>query len=89
MTPTRTLTLNGPDAVRRAAYAGLGVAILSSWCVADDLREGRLTRVNVEPAFPAREYAIVDKELMPSVRGKLTDQQIADLVAYLASLKEM
>jgi len=35
-----------------------------------------------------REYAIVDKGLMPSVRGKLTDQQIADLVAYLASLKE-
>lgn len=35
-----------------------------------------------------REYAIVDKELMPSVRDKLTDQQIADLVAYLASLKE-
>jgi len=34
-----------------------------------------------------REYAIVDKGLMPSVRGKLTDQQIADLVAYLASLK--
>lgn len=34
-----------------------------------------------------REYAIVDKGLMPSVRGKLTDQQIEDLVAYLASLK--
>jgi putative heme-binding domain-containing protein len=35
-----------------------------------------------------REYAIVDKDLMPSVRDKLTDQQIADLVAYLASLKQ-
>jgi len=35
-----------------------------------------------------REYAIVDSGLMPSVRGKLTDQQIADLVAYLESLKE-
>jgi len=35
-----------------------------------------------------RDYAIVDKGLMPSVRGKLTDQQIADIVAYLASLKE-
>ena len=35
-----------------------------------------------------REYAIVDKGLMPSVQGKLTDQQIADIVAYLASLKE-
>jgi putative heme-binding domain-containing protein len=35
-----------------------------------------------------REYALVDKGLMPSVQGKLTDQQIADMVAYLASLKE-
>jgi putative heme-binding domain-containing protein len=34
-----------------------------------------------------REHAIVDKGLMPSVQGKLTDQQIADIVAYLASLK--
>jgi putative heme-binding domain-containing protein len=36
-----------------------------------------------------REYAIVDKGLMPSVQGKLTDEQITDIVAYLASLKEM
>ena len=35
-----------------------------------------------------RDYAIVDKGLMPPVLGKLTDQQIADIVAYLASLKE-
>jgi putative heme-binding domain-containing protein len=35
-----------------------------------------------------RDYAIIDKGLMPSVQGKLTDQQIADIVAYLASLKE-
>src|SRR5690349_19959034 len=34
-----------------------------------------------------RDYTIVDKGLMPSVRGKLTDQQVADLVAYLSSLK--
>ena len=34
-----------------------------------------------------REYAIVDKGLMPSVQGKLSDQQIADIVSYLASLK--
>jgi putative heme-binding domain-containing protein len=34
-----------------------------------------------------REFTIVDKGLMPSVQGKLTDQQIADIVAYLSSLK--
>jgi putative heme-binding domain-containing protein len=35
-----------------------------------------------------REYTIVDKGLMPSMQGKLTDQQVADIVAYLSSLKE-
>jgi putative heme-binding domain-containing protein len=34
-----------------------------------------------------REYAIVDKGLMPSTKGKLTDQQAADVVAYLGALK--
>jgi len=34
-----------------------------------------------------REFAIVQKGLMPSVRGKLTDQQVADVVAYLSTLK--
>jgi putative heme-binding domain-containing protein len=33
-----------------------------------------------------REYTIIDKGLMPSVQGKLTDHQVADMVAYLASL---
>lgn len=34
-----------------------------------------------------KEYTILEKGLMPSVQGKLTDQQVADVVAYLASLK--
>jgi len=34
-----------------------------------------------------REVTIVDKGLMPSSQGKLTDPQVADIVAYLASLK--
>jgi putative heme-binding domain-containing protein len=34
-----------------------------------------------------RDYTVVDKGLMPSVRGKLTDQQVADIVSYLSSLK--
>src|SRR4051812_19796980 len=34
-----------------------------------------------------RDYTVVDKGLMPSVRGKLTDQQVADVVGYLSSLK--
>ena len=35
-----------------------------------------------------RDYTIVDKGLMPSVReAKLSDQQVADIVSYLSSLK--
>lgn len=34
-----------------------------------------------------REYAILDKGLMPSTQGTLTDQQVADVVNYLYSLK--
>ena len=34
-----------------------------------------------------REYTIVDKGLMPSVEGKLTTQEVADIVTYLSSLK--
>lgn len=34
-----------------------------------------------------REYTVLDKGLMPSSQGKLSDQQVADIVAYLASLK--
>ena len=34
-----------------------------------------------------RDYTILDKGLMPSSQGKLTDQQVADIVSYLSSLK--
>ena len=34
-----------------------------------------------------REYTIIDKGLMPSVEGKLSAQQVADIVSYLGSLK--
>lgn len=34
-----------------------------------------------------REVTIVDKGLMPASQGKLTDQQVADIVAYLSTLK--
>lgn len=34
-----------------------------------------------------REYAIAEKGIMPSYAGKLTAQQVADIVSYLESLK--
>ncbi|HUA01144.1 MAG TPA: c-type cytochrome [Candidatus Aquilonibacter sp.] len=42
-------------------------------------------------SFRKADLAVLDKEtgksVMPSVRGKLSDDQVSDLVAYLASLK--
>jgi putative heme-binding domain-containing protein len=34
-----------------------------------------------------KEYTILEKGLMPSFAGKLSDQQVSDIVAYLSSLK--
>lgn len=34
-----------------------------------------------------KEYAFLDKSLMPSYQGKLNPQELADLVSYLVSLK--
>ena len=34
-----------------------------------------------------RDYTIVDKGLMPSVQGKLSNDQVADVVKYLSTLK--
>lgn len=58
--PVRTLTLAGPDAVKRAAEAGLGVGILSARCVGEELRSRRLIEIRVTPGLPTRRYCIVD-----------------------------
>lgn len=59
--PARTMTLTGPDAVKRAAEAGLGVGILSERCMEADLRpKGRLALLSITPALPVRRYSLVD-----------------------------
>lgn len=60
VTPRRTLTVTGPDAVKRAAEAGLGVGVLSARCVHDDVRAGRLKRVRLAAALPRRVYCVID-----------------------------
>ena len=37
--------MNNGDVLREAALAGIGIALLPSWCVAEDLAAGRLRRV--------------------------------------------
>jgi DNA-binding transcriptional LysR family regulator len=60
LSPARILTVPGPDAVRRAAEAGLGVGILSARCVETDLREARLIHVRFSPELPVRRFSVVD-----------------------------
>jgi DNA-binding transcriptional LysR family regulator len=45
---TSPLNVNNGDALRRAALAGLGIAYLPSFLLADDVREGRLTPLLTE-----------------------------------------
>ena len=69
---TPRLRINDGGAVRDAACAGLGVALMATWCAADELRSGALV-----PALP--EYPLVStqtlwalyassRELAPKVR---------------------
>lgn len=69
---TPSLRINDGGAVRDAACAGLGVALMATWCAADELRSGALV-----PALP--EYPLVStqtlwalypssRELAPKVR---------------------
>ncbi|MFD1482566.1 LysR family transcriptional regulator [Paracoccus nototheniae] len=70
---TPSLRINDGGAVRDAACAGLGVALMATWCAADELRSGVLV-----PALP--DYPLVStqtlwalypssRELAPKVRA--------------------
>lgn len=60
ITPARTMVLDGPDAVKRAVMAGLGIAIVSRLTVAEELAAGRLIPLDVGFALPARDISIID-----------------------------
>jgi LysR family transcriptional regulator, transcriptional activator of the cysJI operon len=60
LAPTRTMTFDSPDAVKRAVMAGLGIAMVSRLTVADDLASRRLATVPVKSSLPAREFLIID-----------------------------
>jgi DNA-binding transcriptional LysR family regulator len=59
-TPGRTMTFDGPDAVKRAVMAGLGIAIVSQRTVEDELNARRLVRLRVALPLPARDVHLVD-----------------------------
>ncbi len=60
LAPTRTMTFDGPDAVKRAVMAGLGIAMASRLTVEEDLASRRLTTVALTVPLPSREVFVVD-----------------------------
>lgn len=60
LTPPRTMTFDGPDGVKRAAMAGLGIAMVSRLTVQEEVSSGRLAPVPVKAVLPTREFLLVD-----------------------------
>jgi DNA-binding transcriptional LysR family regulator len=60
LSPSRTMTFDGPDAVKRAVMGGLGVAMVSRLTVEEDLAGRRLATVPIKTGLPAREFCVVD-----------------------------
>ena len=54
------MIFNGPDAVKRAAIAGLGLAIVSKMTVDEELKARRLMEVDVRLPLPVRDIHVVD-----------------------------
>jgi LysR family transcriptional regulator, transcriptional activator of the cysJI operon len=60
LAPTRTMTFDNPETVKRAVLAGLGVAMVSRLTVSDELAGRRLSVVPVKATLPAREFLVID-----------------------------
>jgi DNA-binding transcriptional LysR family regulator len=58
--PERTMTFDGPDAVKRAVMAGLGIAIVSRLTVEEEVSARRLLVVRTKAALPPRDFALID-----------------------------
>ena len=58
--PGRLMSFNGPDAVKRAVIAGLGIAIVSKMTVEEELTTRRLAQIDVRLPLPARDVHVVD-----------------------------
>jgi len=60
LAPSRTMTFDHPDGVKRAVMAGLGVAMVSRLTVEEDLASHRLVSVPVTTGLPSRELVVID-----------------------------
>jgi DNA-binding transcriptional LysR family regulator len=60
LAPEHTMTFEGPDAVKRAVMAGLGVSIVSRLTVQEELDAGKLVRLPLTSPFFRRLLCVVD-----------------------------
>ena len=60
ITPARTMVFDGPDAVKRAVMAGLGISIVSRLTVQEELTAGRLVPLDIGLALPRRDVCLID-----------------------------
>jgi DNA-binding transcriptional LysR family regulator len=58
--PGRLMIFNGPDAVKRAAIAGLGIALVSKMTVEEELKTRGLVSVDLRLPLPVRDIHVVD-----------------------------
>jgi len=66
------LRIDSADALRRAILAGMGIAMLPSILVDDDIEAGRLVRVlpdEVPPARPINLLYLRDRQMSPKLRS--------------------
>jgi DNA-binding transcriptional LysR family regulator len=58
--PARTLTFQGPDGIKHALAAGLGIAMTSLITVEAELAHGALAELPLKAALPRRTFLVVD-----------------------------
>ena len=56
----RRMEFDGPEAVKRAVRAHLGIAMASRFAVRDELESGALSALRVQGPLPSRSVAVVD-----------------------------
>jgi DNA-binding transcriptional LysR family regulator len=60
LAPAKTMTFAGPDAVKRAVMAGLGVSVVSKLTVRDELSSGTLIDLGMASPMLRRRFCVVD-----------------------------
>ncbi len=58
--PARTMIFDGPDAVKRAVMAGLGISIVSKLTVEEEITARRLIPLDIGLTLPRRDLCIID-----------------------------